>query len=309
MTTHTRATLACLTGYGIFGFSFLFSKVALDLVPPFVLLSIRFLMAFLVLNLILLATRRRLALRGKPVGRLLLMGLLQPVLYFILESYGISLTSTSFSGIIIGMSPVVGLVLGTLMLKERCTPLQVVCTLCSVAGVILTTTGGLGVFSPGGLAVLLGALFSTSLFSVLSRSLSVHFSAFERTYVMFAMGSVIFTAVALVQGRGQAALLLPALSQPRLWAALLYLSVASSVGAFLLINFGLNHITASRSLIFSNFTTVISVLSGIFIMHDAFSPLQLLGVAVIILSVFGISCLAPAPADQPAPQELTQPPQ
>lgn len=296
MTTSAKATLACLAGYGIFGFSFLFSKVALDLVPPFVLLSIRFLTAFLVLNLILLVTHKQLSLRGKPLGRLLLMGLLQPVLYFIFESYGISMTSASFSGIVIGLSPVVGLVLGTAFLKERCTPLQLVCTLCSVAGVVLTTTGGLGVFSPAGFLMLLGALLSTSLFAVISRSLSVHFSAFERTYVMFALGGITFTAAALLQSRGHFSTLLPALALPQFWVSLLYLAVISSVCAFLLINFGLNHISASRSLVFSNFTTVISVLGGIFLMGDAFSPMQLLGVAVIILSVSGVSYLAASAA-------------
>lgn len=289
MTKNAKAALACLGGYGIFGFSFLFSKVALDMVPPFVLLSIRFLTAFLTLNLILLVRRKPLALRGKPLGLLLLMGLLQPVLYFIFESYGISMTSASFSGIIIGLSPVVGLVLGAVFLKERCTPLQLICTLCSVTGVVLTTTGGLGVVSPAGFLMLLGALFSTSLFAVISRSLSAHFTPFERTYVMFALGSLAFTAAALVQTGGNFSPLLAPLSQPRFWVALVYLAVISSVCAFLLINFALNHISASRSLVFSNFTTVISVLGGIFIMGDTFSPPQLVGVGIIILSVFGVS--------------------
>lgn len=296
MTKQIQATLACLAGYSIFGFSFLFSKVALDLVPPFVLLSIRFLVAFLVLNLILLATGKSFSLRGKPVGRLLLMGLLQPVLYFVFESYGISMTSTSLSGIIIGLSPVVGLVLGLIFLKERCTPLQLICTVCSVTGVVLTTTGGLGTVSPGGLLMLLGALLSTSLFAVTSRSLSAQFSAFERTYVMLALGGIAFTTAALFQCWGHFSDLLVPLSQPKFWVSLLYLAVLSSVVAFQLINFGLSHISASRALIFSNFTTVISVVGGIFLMGDAFSPVQLLGVAVIILSVFGVSYLAASAA-------------
>ena len=94
-----KASLAGLLGYSIFGFSFLFSKIALDLASPSVLLSVRFLMAFLVMNLLLLTGKQHISLRGKPVGMLLLLGLVQPVLYFLFEAYGISMTSASFSGV------------------------------------------------------------------------------------------------------------------------------------------------------------------------------------------------------------------
>ena len=289
MKRSTLATLASLAGYSIFGFSFLFSKLALDMTTPFVLLSVRFLTAFLVLNLLLLTKRVSLSLKNKPVLPLLLMGLVQPVIYFICEAYGISMTSSSFSGVMIGLVPVAGLILGVLFLREKCTLLQAVLTLCSVCGVALTTSGGMGEVSLPGFLLLLGAVISGALFTVLSRSISGHFSAFERTYVMFALGSVVFTAIAAVESRGNTAALANVLTSPLFWGAVLYLAVVSSVCAFLLINFSLSHISAGRSLIFSNFTTVISVLAGIFLMGDTFSPLQLLGMAIITVSVFGVS--------------------
>ena len=289
MKRSTLATLASLAGYSIFGFSFLFSKLALDMTSPFVLLSVRFLTAFLVLNLLLLTKRVSISLKNKPVLPLLLMGLVQPVIYFICEAYGIAMTSSSFSGVMIGLVPVAGLIFGVLFLKEKCTLFQVACTLCSVVGVTLTTSGGMGTFSLPGFLLLLGAVTSGALFTVLSRSIAGHFSAFERTYVMFALGSAVFTAIAAVESRGNVAALAAPLTSPAFWGAVLYLAVVSSVCAFLLINFSLNHISAGRSLIFSNFTTVISVLAGIFLMGDAFSPIQLLGIAIITASVFGVS--------------------
>jgi len=283
-----RAYLATLLGYSIFGFSFLFSKIALGLVSPFVLLSIRFLVAFGVLNLLWLTGKCSLSLKGKPVGMLLLLGFVQPVLYFIFESYGISQTSASFSGVMIGLAPVVGLVFGVVFLKEKCTAFQVVCTLLSVVGVGMTTTGGFGA-SVTGFLLLLGAVVSAALFAILSRGVANHFSAFERTYVMFALGSAIFTVIALVQNRGNMEAALAGLRQPAFWGALGYLAVISSVCAFLLINYGLSYIPAGRALIFSNFTTVISVLAGILIMKDTFTPVQLLGIVIITASVFGVS--------------------
>lgn len=289
MKKSTLATAAALLGYGIFGFSFLFSKIALDLTTPFVLLAVRFLLAFLVLNIILLARRIKLDFRGKPVKMLLLLGLVQPIVYFICENYGISMTSSSFSGIIIGLLPVVGLVVGRIALKERCSAFQIVCAVASIIGVVLTAAGGMGTFSLLGTALLLIATVSSALFSAISRGISKDFSPFERTYVMFALGSAVFTAIALIQNRADLSALLTPLRSPAFWGSTFYLSVVSSVCAFLLLNFAMNYVSVAKSSVLSNFTTVISVLAGIFIMGDTFTPLQIIGVVVITLSVFGVS--------------------
>ena len=39
----------------------------------------------------------------------------------------------------------------------------------------------------------------------------------------------------------------------------------------------------------SNFTSVVSVLAGILILKDSFAPSQLLGIVLILVSVFGVS--------------------
>jgi len=293
MNKTTKATLAGLIGYSIFGFSFLFSKLALDMTTPFTLLSVRFITAFVVLNLLLLTKKVSISLKGKPVGMLLLLGIVQPVLYFICETYGIAKTSSSFSGVMIGLAPVMGLICGVVFLKEKCTIFQVLCTLLSVVGVALTTTGGFGQVPLVGALFLLGAVVTAALFTVLSRSVAPYFSAYERTYVMFALGSIVFPIIALVENRQDPRAILVPLSNPSFWGAVVYLAVASSVCAFLLINYSLNYISAGRGLIFSNFTTVISVLAGIFIMGDSFSAVQLVGIAIITFSVFGVSYQKP----------------
>lgn len=283
------ATAAALLGYGIFGFSFLFSKIALDMTTPFVLLSVRFLLAFLVLNIILAVARIRLSFRGKPVKKLLLLGLVQPIIYYICENYGIAMTSSSFSGIIIGLLPVVGLLVGRVLLKERCSLFQVICAAASVIGVTLTAAGGVGAFSLPGTLLLLGATLASALFAAISRDISADFTPFERTYVMFALGSCAFTLIALAENRADLSALLTPLSSPAFWGSTLYLAVVSSVCAFLLLNFAMSHVSVAKSSVLSNFTTVIAVLAGIFIMGDRFTLLQLAGVVIITLSVFGIS--------------------
>ena len=290
----TLGILAALAAYTTFGFSYIFSKIALEVTTPFVLLSVRFIVAFLTLNLIVLSGKVKLNLKGKPIRYLLLLGLVQPVAYFICENYGLNMTSASYSGVILGMVPMSGLILGRVFLKEKVTVFQTVCAVCSVFGVALTAAGDPESFSLLGTLLLIGAVFAGPLFNVISRSIADRFTAFERTYVMFALGCVVFTAMALLQNRKDLSVILVPLKVPSFWVAVLYLAVLSSVCAFLCLNFAMNHVSVSKTTIFSNFSTVITVLSGIFILGDSFTPVQIVGVVVILLSVFGVSMLKKA---------------
>lgn len=284
-----KATICCLLGYSIYGFSFLFSKIGFDIAMPNMLLAIRFTVAFLVLTVFILAGKARFSIKGKPVKKLLLMGLIQPCIYFICEAKGIALTTASFSGVIIGLVPVAGLVLGAIFLKEKCGVFQIICTALSVIGVALTTTGGMGNFSVPGFVLLMISVIATTTFSIFSRSISKEFSAFERTYVMTGLGSICFTVVALFETKFNAELWITPMKSGSFWFCTLYLAIISSVLAFTLINYALNYLSVGHTLIFTNLTTCISVLSGIIILNETFSLTQLSGVVIILLSVFGVS--------------------
>ena len=106
---------------------------------------------------------------------------------------------------------------------------------------------------------------------------------------MFALGTAVFLPLSLFENKGNLSEIFLPLKNPLFIVSVFYLAVVSSVCAFLFINYSLNYIPAGRALVFSNFTTVISVLAGIFIMGDSFSLTQLFGIVVITLSVFGVS--------------------
>ncbi len=101
----TKFYLATTVCHVFWGFSFLASRKALDLAPVFVLLSHRFLLAFLAMSLLLLTPLVSLQLRGKRILPLLLLGLAEPVVYFLGEQYGLLHSNTIFSGVMIAMIP------------------------------------------------------------------------------------------------------------------------------------------------------------------------------------------------------------
>lgn len=295
--------LAAILGTSIFGFSFMFSRIALGVSSPFVMLMYRFVLAFLTLNLLVFALRiagvdhkadkevhwLRFSLRGKDIRPLIALGLVQPVIYYLCESYGISLTNSTFSGVIIALSPIVGLGLGALFLREYPTRAQVLFSFLSIAGVILMTLqqSSEGVVQPLGVLLLVMAVLSGTSYNILSRK-SSHFSSLEQTYVMMLIAAIFFTALAVWDCRGDWRQLIAPITSLPFMASVLYLSVVSSNIAFLSLNFANSVLPVARVTSFCNLTTVISLFAGVIFLHEPFGWVSLLASIVIIIGVWGV---------------------
>lgn len=298
MKKKTQAVIAVILGNCIFGFSFLFSKLALMITIPSVLIAVRFTLAFFVLNLIVLIGTKikkedgnawiTFRLSNKPKKDILLLALFQPVIYFIAENYGIVYTSSAFAGIIIAVIPLAGIVFDVLLMHAKTDIRQILCALFSVIGVAITTIGARNMNSSvKGLLVLLIAVVAGALFYVFSKKAGEHYNPLERTYVMFGIGSAFYVFLAAVQCFGRyEELVLDALRQPVFWGSILYLAVVSSVVAFLLLNFGSSYVSVSQASLFANLTTVISTIAGVAILHETFNLQQGIGAVIILASVY-----------------------
>ncbi len=291
-TKEKKALAAALLGNSVFGFSFMASKIALGAAQPMVLLGFRFLLAFLVMNLMLLAGKEQVHLKGKPVGLLLLLGLFQPILYFIFESYGIKWTTSGFSGAMIAMVPVVSMAFAASFLRERPKGRQVLFALLSVAGVILISLSGEseGVIEGKGILMLVLTVLSASGYNIVGRKISGDFTAFERTYVMFAMGSLFFGGLMLFTYRESlAAEVLRPLTAPGFLGAVFYLAMVSSVLAFMALNYAMTYLPVAKSTAFTNITTVISIFAGVIFLGEPFGLVSLIGAVMIIVGVYGVN--------------------
>lgn len=294
MTKENKALLAAFLGNAIFGFSFIFSSVALKIASPFTLLACRFVVAFIIMTIMVLTKIKKIKLKGKKTWKLIILGMIHPVAYFLFESYGIQFTNSSFSGTIISLATIFTFILGAIMLKEKFKASQLIWAICSVIGVALVSlfSGDEGNIHLLGVVLLIGAVVSTSLFNILSRKWAEEFSAFERTYIMFAMGSIFFLTGAIIETDGCFFSLLPELfTNLEFIISIVYLSCVSSIIAFLLINYSVSHIEANRYSVFTCMTTVISILAGILILNEELTLLQVIGSILIILGVYNVNAV------------------
>ena len=299
MSGENKGMLAAVAANFIFGLSYLFSKMALEVTEPFILLGTRFTITLIALNIMVAARIMKLDLRGKPILGPVLLGVLQPVLYFVLENYGLKYTTTSFTGMVSSVNPIFTAILGAIMLRERPTLRQWICICVSIVGVMLVSIGSTGGQNTvSGCLCLLGAYFSGSFYSILVRRLSRRFSAFELTYIMFTVGFVFFAALAFINYRGDTIpMITSAFSTPTFVIAVFYLGIAASIGAYMLVNYSLARLPVTRSTVFSAISTVVSILSGVIIMGDSIKPISILAIVLILSGVWGVNFFA-APASE-----------
>ena len=276
----------------IFGFTFMFSKVALTYVIPIGLIAYRFLIAILVLEILRWFKVIHIRFEKKHFKHLFLVALFQPILYFLFETFGIKLTTSGEAGMMIALIPIFVTILSSIILKEAPKKIQIFFILLSVSGVlfiqVMKSSSGLEV-NLWGLLLLLGAVISAALFNIASRNASKTLKPYEITYFMMLGGAIVFNTMYLIQLAFESRITdyVMNLSHIELLVPILYLGVIASIGGFFLVNFALSKIPAHVSSIYANLSTIVAIIAGAWLLQEKLYYYHFIGALMIIIGVYG----------------------
>ncbi|MBS3811673.1 MAG: DMT family transporter [Halanaerobiales bacterium] len=274
----------------IFGFSFMFTKNALQTISPFQIMGYRFLSAAILVNLLWLFGIIKINLNFNDLKYLFYISLAQPIFYFIFETTGMNYTTSSEAGLLISLIPVAVTILAVFFLNEKPSKKQLFFIILSVLGVMFIiimkgTTEIRGNFL--GMALIGGAVLMAGIFNILSRKFSVNFNPETITYFMMTIGALVFNTILLSMDSTSFSNYFKPLLDIDILISVLYLGVLSSVLAFFFMNFTLSKLPAAQSAVFANFVTVVSIFAGVFIRNEPFYWFQIIGAIVIIIGVWG----------------------
>lgn len=284
--------MAGIVSSTIFGLSFMFSKIALNEVGTFELLSFRFLIAFVIMTILIAFKVIKVNYKGKNLKGLFLLGLMEPVIYFIFETFGIKYSSSSLAGLMIALIPIFVIIMSAYFLREKPSSVQILFIILSVAGVMLigiigaSDTQSSSIF---GILLLLGAVLSAAAFSILSRKLSNEFTSMELTYSMMLQAMVFFNGISIVEHliKGNIKTYFAPLRNTNFLISIGYLGILSSIVAYFLVNFTLSKLEATKSSVVSNLATIVSIIAGVLFFHETFELYHLAGSIMIIAGVWG----------------------
>ncbi len=280
----------------IIGFSFIFVKVALRHASTLDLLAHRFTAATAALLLYYLLIRRRKPdidlRRARP---LLALSLFYPLMLFTFQTIGLRYTTASEAGILSAITPVITVLLALIFLKERNTLLQNLFVILSVSGVIfIMYRNGFDTVTresmKGNMFILLSVI-SIAIYYILGRKANRQYNSMDITLFMSVTACVVFNlaAVAIHLKAGTLSGYFAVFREPGFLWPILYLGVLSTFLTSFLGNNALAVIPAAQVAIFNNFSPVLSVLGGVFFLHEQLHSWHIIGGVMVLAGILGVN--------------------
>lgn len=277
----------------IFGFSFLFSKIALSYVTPIGLIAYRFLIAFMTFEILRQFKIIKIQIKKEQMKYLIAVAFFQPILYFLFETFGLNLVSSGEAGMMIALIPIFVAILSSIIIKERPKPIQVLFILLSVTGVIIIQLSKLGHENSSellGFILLLLAVISAAMFNIASRTASQKaLKPMEVTYFMMLFGALGFNVIYVIQliVEQRLADYVTNLLVVDILLPIIYLGIVASIGGFFLVNLVLSKVPAHVSSIYANLSTIVAIIAGVILLDETITLYHVIGSILIIIGVYG----------------------
>lgn len=292
--------IACINTAAI-GFSYLAAKVSLRSGSPVEALFYRFAIAFAFSLVILYIIRKRSA---KPLEkRKRKWGLLIPAAlyaggFFGFQFFGLLYASSVEAGIIMAAQPALTMLIAEFAIKEKPTLVQRLCILAAIVSAAFIsaygTAGSDGVDVRGVVLIFLSAL-CMSANVVFIRWKRGEYTPVEISFASCGLGFVVYTAAVVIRGLvyGSLGETFMLVTEPSFLLSTAYLGMACTMLTTLMNSFLMIYLEAIKVSVFSSAGTVITLLSGYFILNEDLSPVKLVCAAVILTCVVVINYRKP----------------
>ncbi|MGD2273489.1 DMT family transporter, partial [Bacillus wiedmannii] len=288
----TKAYLSALLYSFIIGFSFMFVKLALTVTSPLDTLAHRFTVAFVAASIPIIFGFVKLNMSFKNILALLPLAIFYPALFFAFQAFGLVYTSSSEAGIIQAAIPIFTMMLASYFLKEYTNTWQKISVLISVIGVIyIFIMNGIGTHETSfiGIILILLSALSSAFYNVLARKMTKKFKLMDLTYTMTVIGFISFNLIAIAShiSKGTITAYFKPFTNGTFLISILYLGLLSSLLTALLLNYSLSYIEAAKISVFSNLSTLITIIAGVIFLHEQISYFHIIGTIMIILGIIG----------------------
>jgi drug/metabolite transporter (DMT)-like permease len=266
------------------GVSFISTKVVLREVPPVSIAFFRQLIALLPLFLWGIATRSAFRIALKDLLLLVGSSFFGIVLYFIFENNGLRYTTASSASMIVAAVPIFTMMTELIFFKLKPNLKVIACIIASILGVylVISVNGRLDFSSVAfkGNMLVMGAMASWVIYTVMSRKLASRYSSFIITLYQTILSSVLFLPFLLPEFGDWKPVSMTALLN------LVYLGVFCSAVSYFMFLYAIKKLGPTISSAFLNLIPVISVLTGYLILDEKLLPIQYGGMLIIMASLF-----------------------
>ncbi len=277
-----KAILALSAASLLWGASFIAMKGAMLAYSPMLIVFARMALGAALMLWLLRREGGAVPLR-KDIKIFAFMTLCEPCLYFTLEANALQYTQAAQAGMVTAMLPLMVTAAAAVILKERMGARGVAGLVLAVAGVILLSLAAEETQSAPN--PLLGnfleflAMVCAAGYILAAKVLGRRYSPLYLTTAQACAGAVFFSPALLFSPAPERFPLVPSL-------CIVFLAVGVTYTAYVLYNYGVSKVDASRASVFINLIPVITVILSWIFLGERLFPAQYAGAAVVFLGVY-----------------------
>jgi len=279
------AYLSVLLAMIFWSFTFVWYKVVYQYYDPITTVFFRLIISSVFLVLLTAPLRRLQRIEWKDLKWFVLVTFWQPFLYFIGESYGVKLVSSTLSAVIVATIPLFTPFATAYFFKERITRMN-------LAGIILSIVGvGLVIYNkdssvsanPLGVLMLFMAVAAGVGYSIVIKRLSGKYNAISIVTYHNIIGIFMFAPLFYLldwQSFKTTGIVMDA------WVPLLKLAIFGSSFAFIFFTFSIKRLGVTKANAFTNAIPVFTAIFAFFVLGEMLTALKFAGIALVMGGLF-----------------------
>ncbi len=269
----------------LWGLNVIATKILVTTFSPVTMTSFRIFTAGVVALLILFTMGKLKSIPSKYLFYIFIVSLFNVVGHHVFLSIGLTQTSASNGGLILGLSPLVSIMFATLFLKTKLTVIKGIGISAGFTGVCFVILNGgnhVSTISLGDLSVFLSIVTQGYSF-VLIKKVSSKLDPTVMTALMLVFGSfVLFLISLIIEPNGLATM---KNGNVGVWLIFFASAIFATGISHMIYNQAIHQIGVSEAAIFINFIPFFALVGAFLFLNESISSLQILGFIFIVLGV------------------------
>jgi len=266
-------------------FTFVWYKVVYQYYNPITTVLLRLIISSIFLLLLTYPLKRLQKLKIKDFKYFALVTFYQPFLYFIGESYGVQLVSSTLAAVIIATIPLFTVIISTIFYKEKITKMNIAGIIFSIIGVslVIFNKNENIAASPIGISMLFLAVLAGIGYSIVIKKLSDKYNSVSIVTYHNILGILYFIPLFFILDFKE-------FSQTGFsndaWIPLLKLAIFGSSFAFIFFTFSIKKLGITKANAFTNMIPVFTAIFAFYVLDETLNLIKITGIIIVIAGLF-----------------------
>lgn len=266
--------------------TFIWYKDVFEFYKPLTLVTFRLAISSALLFVVTGIIGKLVKIQRSDVKYFMLLAFFEPFMYFVGETFGMTMISSTLAAVIISIIPLFSPIGEFYFYKQRITLMNFLGILVSVVGVcIVIFHKGFGQIdaNPYGILLMLLAVVSALGYSLTLRKLTSKYNVFSIITYQNTLGALYFLPLFLVFELNH---FMSVGVSVKSMIPILELAIFGSTIAFLLFTYSVKHLGVTGANTFTNAIPVLTAVFAYFIQGELLTPVKMTGIAVVVMGLF-----------------------